>query len=50
MIRGLVLAGGKSSRFGSDKALALYEGMTFLERATSLLEALNLKPVVVTRQ
>ena len=50
MIRGLVLAGGKSSRFGSDKALALYEGVSFLERAVSLLKTLHLKPIVVTRR
>ena len=50
MIRGLVLAGGKSSRFGSDKALALYEGVRFLERAVSLLRELDLGPIVVTRQ
>lgn len=50
MIRGLVLAGGKSSRFGTDKATAVYEGMTFLERAVSLLAALKLKPIVVTRR
>ena len=50
MIRGLVLAGGKSSRFGSDKALALYDGVRFLERAVLLLKTLDLKPVVVTRR
>ena len=50
MIRGLVLAGGKSSRFGSDKALALYEGVSFLERALLFLRALNLEPIVVTRK
>ena len=50
MIRGLVLAGGKSSRFGSDKATAVYEGVRFLERAVSLLKELGLKPVVVTRK
>ena len=49
-IRGLVLAGGKSSRFGEDKALAIYDGLSFLERAVSLLERLGLKPIVVTRR
>ena len=50
MIRGLVLAGGKSSRFGEDKALALYEGTPLLERAVSLLDGVRLKPVVITRR
>jgi molybdenum cofactor guanylyltransferase len=35
---GLVLAGGRSSRFGSDKALAVLGGRSLLERATSALE------------
>jgi molybdenum cofactor guanylyltransferase len=36
-ITGLILAGGKSSRFGSDKALAFLGGRSLLERATSAL-------------
>jgi len=49
-IRGLVLAGGKSSRFGEDKALAFYNGRSFLERAVSLLASLDLEPIIVTRR
>jgi molybdopterin-guanine dinucleotide biosynthesis protein A len=48
-MRGLVLAGGKSSRFGSDKALAAFEGASLLERAVDLLEKMDLPPMVVTR-
>lgn len=50
MIRGLVLAGGKSSRFGSDKAQAVYRGRRLLDHAVSLLNDLDLRPVVVTRR
>ncbi len=49
-IRGLVLAGGKSSRFGRDKALEFYQGKTFLETAVVLLEEVGLSSVVVTRE
>ena len=35
---GLVLAGGRSSRMGRDKAALPYEGRTQLERAMALLE------------
>ena len=49
MTRGLVLAGGKSSRFGTDKSKALYQGVPFLERAVRLLQGLGLKPIVVGR-
>ena len=37
MILGVVLAGGQSSRFGSDKALAELDGHTLLTRAVDLL-------------
>lgn len=35
---GLILAGGMSSRFGSDKAQAVYDGQTFINRAYELLK------------
>ncbi|MBI3252455.1 MAG: molybdenum cofactor guanylyltransferase [Candidatus Omnitrophica bacterium] len=50
MIRGLVLAGGKSSRFGSNKAVASYQGVRLIERAVSLLNELDLKPIVAVRK
>ena len=37
MILGVVLAGGQSTRFGSDKALAELHGHTLLTRAVDLL-------------
>jgi molybdopterin-guanine dinucleotide biosynthesis protein A len=49
MILGAVLAGGQSSRFGSDKALALFDGQTLLDRAVSALEGLCDAVVVVGR-
>lgn len=33
MTRGLILAGGRSQRFGAEKALARLDGLTLLERA-----------------
>lgn len=44
---GAVLAGGKSSRFGSDKAQALVGGGTLLDNATGQLTACGADPVVV---
>jgi len=36
-VLGAVLAGGRSSRFGSDKALALLEGVSLLDHARAAL-------------
>ena len=47
-VRGVVLAGGKSSRFGEDKALVKMNGTTFLEKAVNLLKELETDPVVIT--
>ena len=50
MILGVVLAGGQSSRFGSDKALAELDGATLLARAVDSLSAWCEKVVVVGRE
>ena len=39
-LTGGVLAGGKSSRFGSNKAMQVFQGKTFLQRDIDLLGAL----------
>lgn len=49
MILGAVLAGGQSSRFGSDKALAALGGQTLLARAVASLEAQCDSVIVVGR-
>ena len=46
---GAVLAGGRSSRFGSDKALAMLDGRTLLDHATAALGAHCDAVVVVGR-
>ena len=50
MILGAVLAGGQSSRFGSDKALALFEGRTLLDHAVAALAELCDAVMVVGRE
>ena len=49
LILGAVLAGGQSSRFGSDKALAVLDGRTLLDRAVAALADLCDAVVVVGR-
>ncbi len=48
-LKGIVLAGGKSLRYGSDKALAFHDGERFVEKAVGALRALGLYPAVITR-
>ena len=50
MILGAVLAGGRSSRFGSDKALAELGGETLLARAVASLSRWCDRVVVVGRE
>jgi molybdopterin-guanine dinucleotide biosynthesis protein A len=47
-MKGFGLAGGKSSRFGEDKALLFWNGTTFIERAVDRIRDLGLEPVVIT--
>jgi len=49
-MKGIVLAGGKSRRFGSDKALAQVDGVPMLQRAVDLLSELKLDPCVITNE
>lgn len=45
---GIVLAGGRSRRFGRDKALAVFGGRTLLEHSVHALKDLELEACVVT--
>lgn len=44
---GLVLAGGKSTRMGCDKASLLYQGKSWLEQAVSLLREAGAQHILV---
>lgn len=47
-VAGVVLAGGKSTRFGSDKALALHKGNALIQSITRRLEGLFSETLLVT--
>ncbi|WP_102795123.1 molybdenum cofactor guanylyltransferase [Bowmanella denitrificans] len=49
MLTGMVLAGGRSSRMGQDKAMMELGGQTLLARATMLLEHTGCDEVLVSR-
>ena len=38
-IAGIVLAGGKSTRFGTDKAISLFQGKSMLDRKSTRLKS-----------
>ena len=46
-LTGVLLVGGASTRFGSPKALALFDGETFAERAWRLLGAMCAERIAV---
>ncbi len=47
-VTGVVLAGGASSRFGSNKALAAYNGITLISHVTATLETLFRQHLLIT--
>lgn len=47
---GVVLAGGKSSRMGQDKALLVHQGQTLLEKAQHMLRNAGCNHIVVSRE
>ena len=49
-MRGIILAGGKSSRFGGDKALALIDGIPMIQHAARLLKKLQLDLCVISHE
>lgn len=47
-VTGIILAGGKSSRFGSNKALAKFNGTPLIERVTGVLGRVFNNLIIVT--
>ena len=47
-ITGVILAGGKSSRFGSNKALAIVDGKPLIQHVADLISSLFAECLLVT--
>ena len=47
-VTGIILAGGKSSRFGSNKALANFKGSPLIERAVGVLDTIFENLMIIT--
>lgn len=47
-VTGIILAGGKSSRFGSNKALANFKGTPLIERSVGVLDTIFENLMIIT--
>src|SRR3989338_7645546 len=47
-VTGVILAGGKSTRFGENKAFALFDGVSFIERALETMKQVFKEVIIVT--
>jgi len=47
-ITGIILSGGKSSRYGMNKALASFNGTTIIERVVTVMTSIFHKTVLIT--
>ena len=47
-LTGVILAGGRSSRFGTDKAFVLYRGRPFIQHTLDLMKKIFLEVVIMT--
>jgi molybdopterin-guanine dinucleotide biosynthesis protein A len=47
-VAGVILAGGKSSRYGKNKALVEIEGISLIERVTAVMQSLFQHLIIIT--